>query len=155
MIANNIKYLSIFLFLNFLALYLGAYFTGDGVVSSWYQNANQAPWTPPGWVFGAAWTAIMICYAVYMSRLINIDNSSKQWWAYSIQWLLNVVWNQIFFYYQKPILAQLVIVLLTSVVFYQWLSNFKRLKAFSWLLVPYLIWLIIANSFNAYFVLNN
>jgi len=46
--------LFLFLLINFAALALGGLATSDGVVSLWYQNLNQAPWTPPGWVFGAA-----------------------------------------------------------------------------------------------------
>ncbi len=53
----------IFLVINFAALALGSIFTSAGVSSDWYTNLNQAPWTPPGWVFGAAWTSIMIFFA--------------------------------------------------------------------------------------------
>ncbi|QLH45180.1 MAG: tryptophan-rich sensory protein [Bacteroidota bacterium] len=24
-----------------------------------------SPWTPPGWVFGFAWTLIMVCYSFF------------------------------------------------------------------------------------------
>ena len=59
--------LIIFFLLNFGALGIGGFFTGPGVSSEWYQNLNKAPWTPPGWVFGAAWTTIMICFSIYMA----------------------------------------------------------------------------------------
>ncbi|MDG2281196.1 MAG: tryptophan-rich sensory protein, partial [Flavicella sp.] len=51
-----IKRILLFLVLNFTALAVGGLFTGTGVSSDWYQNLNQAPWTPPGWVFGFMWT---------------------------------------------------------------------------------------------------
>ena len=56
----------VFLIVNFVALGLGGMFTGSGVVSDWYQQLNQAPWTPPGWVFGAAWTSIMIFHFIWL-----------------------------------------------------------------------------------------
>ena len=56
-----IKRLFVFLLINFGALALGGLFTSDGVISDWYEQLNKAPWTPPGWVFGAAWTTIMVC----------------------------------------------------------------------------------------------
>ena len=56
----------IFLVLNFAALGLGGLFTSKGVPSDWYQHLNKAPWTPPGWAFGFAWTLIMICFSFYM-----------------------------------------------------------------------------------------
>jgi len=61
--------LIIFLVLNLGALALGGLFTNKGVPSDWYIGLIKAPWTPPGWVFGVAWTTIMICFAVYMAYL--------------------------------------------------------------------------------------
>ena len=55
----------IFLLINFAGLFIGGLFTGEGVPSDWYQNLNKAPWTPPGWVFGFAWTTIMICFSLF------------------------------------------------------------------------------------------
>ncbi len=59
--------LIIFLFINFGALAIGSIFTGKGVPSDWYASLNKAPWTPPGWVFGAAWFSIMLCFTIYMA----------------------------------------------------------------------------------------
>ena len=52
-----------FLGLNFGGLALGARFTGPGVNSEWYQTLARAPWTPDGWVFGTAWTLIMVTFS--------------------------------------------------------------------------------------------
>ena len=72
------KKIILFLVLNFGALAIGSYFTDSGASSDWYQNLNKAPWTPAGWVFGAAWTSIMICYSVYMAYLIKINRNKKK-----------------------------------------------------------------------------
>ena len=61
--------LIIFMALNFAALAIGGLFTSKGVSSDWYIVIVKAPWTPPGWVFGAAWTSIMICFGIYMAYL--------------------------------------------------------------------------------------
>ena len=88
----------IFLVINFSALALGSLFTGKGVPSDWYINLNKAPWTPPGWVFGAAWTIIMICFSVYMAMLWEtVDNKKMLILAFGAQFLLNVAWNPVFF----------------------------------------------------------
>ena len=69
----------IFLVLNFSALYLGVILANEGGSSNWYSNLTRAPWEPDGWVFGAAWTSIMICFSIYMSinwnRTVNKKNS--------------------------------------------------------------------------------
>lgn len=61
--------LIIFLTINFGALAIGDIFTSKGVPSDWYVDLVKAPWTPPGWVFGFAWTTIMICFSIYMAYL--------------------------------------------------------------------------------------
>lgn len=81
----------LFLVINFGALGIGSYFTGSGVSSEWYQTLNKAPWTPPGWFFGFAWTTIMICFSIYLAFLWPlVDNTQKLILLFSIQWVLNV-----------------------------------------------------------------
>lgn len=72
-----LKKILIFLVINFTALAIGGFYTGSGVSSDWYESLNKAPWTPPGWVFGAAWTFIMICYAFFMAYLWNVVKDKK------------------------------------------------------------------------------
>lgn len=146
----------VFLVLNFSALAIGGLFTNNGVTSEWYQNLNKAPWTPPGWVFGAAWTIIMICFAFYMAYLLQNHIDKKTIIAlFSIQWILNVLWNPIFFRFRADVLGLICISLLTLVVAYLFFSFWKQLNIKSLLVAPYLIWLLIATSLNAYIVLNN
>jgi len=66
------KHVILFLVLNFGALAVASLFTGNGVASNWYQHLNKAPWTPPGWMFGLAWTTIMICFALYIWHMPSI-----------------------------------------------------------------------------------
>lgn len=148
--------LVLFFTLNFGALYLGMLLSGEGAFSSWYQMANKAPWTPPGWVFGAAWTIIMICFSIYMSFSMSKSNKTKQLISlFSLQWILNVSWNPIFFYFQNPNLGLIVIIILTGIVGYILMFNRKRIKYFSILILPYFLWLIIATSLNGYIVIFN
>jgi tryptophan-rich sensory protein len=145
-----------FLFLNFGALALGGLFAGSGAGSNWYAELNKAPWTPPGWVFGFAWTTIMICFSVYMATLYAKTKSVKTVIIlYAIQWMLNVAWNPIFFHLHNPIIGLIVIVALTSLVTYFLFRYRSSQKGFSLLLLPYVIWLFIATSLNAYVVFMN
>ncbi len=146
----------IFLAINFGALALGAYFTGPGVSSAWYANLDKAPWTPPGWVFGASWTFIMICYSVYMALLYSkVDHKKMLLYAFGLQFLLNVSWNAIFFYAQNALFGLVVIVSLTLLVWYFFFKFLPKLHGASALILPYGIWLIIATSLNAYILLMN
>jgi translocator protein len=148
--------LIIFIAINFLGLYLGSMFTTGGVNSEWYQTLNKAPWTPPGWVFGAAWTAIMICLAFYMAYAWEkVADRKMLLILFLIQWILNVSWNPIFFQFQYTYSALLIIGILTLVVAYLFFGYFSELKSKTLLVLPYLLWLIIATSLNAYICVKN
>lgn len=151
-----IKKILLFLTLNFSALAIGGLFTGQGVPSDWYQNLNQAPWTPPGWTFGAAWTLIMICFAVYMAFLVDEKaNRKKAAILFAIQWVLNVAWNPIFFHYHAVLAGFIIISVLTAVVAFFLFNYKKELQTKTLLIAPYLIWLLIATSLNAYILIYN
>lgn len=148
--------LVIFLIINFCGLGVGSFFTGKGVPSSWYQNLNKAPWTPPGWVFGAAWTTIMICFAIYMAYAWkSVENTKILIVLFSIQWVLNALWNPIFFYYHNVFLGLVVIVALTLLVGFFLINYWSDLTNKSLLLIPYFTWLLIATSLNAYVLFKN
>ena len=146
----------VFILLNFTALGLGSLFTNKGVSSLWYETLNKAPWTPDGWVFGFAWTTIMICFALYMAFLYSrTENKQQLILIFSIQWILNISWNPAFFYFQQPILGLIIISLLTLLISYTLFKYWSKLKYKSVLILPYFLWLYIATSLNLYIVLYN
>lgn len=151
-----LKNIIIFLIFNFAALAIGGAFTGKGVPSEWYLSLHKAPWTPPGWVFGFAWTTIMICYAIFMSYLIQVKECRTEILIlFVLQWLLNVAWNPVFFYFHWTIVGLVFITLLTIVVVIFTLKYLDVMHMKTILILPYLVWLLIATSLNAYIVLNN
>lgn len=146
----------LFLTLNFAALGLGVYLMNNGPISEWYMQLNQAPWTPPSPVFGIAWTIIMICFAFYMTRLVELKTDYVFiGLIFAIQWILNTGWNYVFFNQHLPITGLITILLLFSVVTYL-LFRFKPILKYSslWIL-PYFLWLIVAISLNGYIVVYN
>ncbi len=146
----------VFLLVNFAALALGGNFTGEGVPSEWYGDLRKAPWTPPGWVFGFAWTTIMIFFAFYMAKLWSQSEDKKTIiLLYSIQWILNFGWNPTFFYFHQTGWALLIISALLLVVFYFGIKYYPLVKNFTLLILPYFLWLCIATSLNAYIYLVN
>ena len=153
---KRIYLLILFLVINFGGLALGSYLMNDGPTSAWYTNLNQAPWTPPGRVFGAAWTLIMICFSIYLTYLFSIRKSKFVITIYSIAVLLNVSWNYIFFNQHLTNVALVNIIALTLVIIYFFISfGDGKLSKMKYLLLPYIIWLCIATSLNGYIVFNN
>ena len=146
----------IFLVINFAALAIGSSFTRAGVQSDWYMDIAKAPWTPPGWVFGAAWTTIMICFSFYMAYLWSTaDNRNLLIGLFLAQWILNVLWNPTFFYYHNVLTGLFIIVGLTLVVGFFLFFYWSQLKLKSTLVILYFIWLIIASSLNAFIYFKN
>ncbi|MDO9275994.1 MAG: TspO/MBR family protein [Lutibacter sp.] len=152
---KNVLWLIGFLVLNFGALGIGVLLMNNGPESGWYTALNKAPWTPPGWFFGVAWTTIMICFSIYMAYLIQVKSNSNIWLLFFVQFILNISWNFVFFNQHLVLMGLLVIVLLTFLVGYFMLKFNKLMKQKTWLIVPYFIWLIVASSLNAYVFLNN
>jgi len=148
--------LLIFLVINFAALGLGSLFTSGAVNGEWYLNLNKAPWTPPGWVFGVAWTTIMICFTFYMANAWEqITNRKFLLGLFIVQWILNVVWNPVFFKFHEVVAGLVVITILTLLVGYFLFGFRSSLKAKSLWVLPYFLWLLIATSLNAYVLFNN
>ena len=144
-----------FLIINFGALFIGSLLMGNGPTGDWYQSLNKAPWTPPGWVFGAAWTSIMICFSIYMSRLTKISNLSSINILFGIQVILNIAWNYLFFNQQLVLIGLFEIIVLTLLIITMFFLYFRYLSWYSFLIAPYMIWLCIATSLNAYVYLYN
>ena len=88
---KQVKLTFLFLILNFGGLAIGSWLMNNGPMTDWYTNLNQASWTPPGWVFGVAWTSIMICFSLYLGKLFTKDYRSKLIFVFLVQFILNVV----------------------------------------------------------------
>ena len=148
---SKILVFGLFFVLNFGALALGSLLMGSSPIENeWYVQLNKAPWTPPGWVFGAAWTTIMLLFTIYLNIQEKGKLNNKRFLAlFTLQFLTNVLWNPIFFHFHWTFLGMVVILLLfislVLMAFYFKSSGWKSI-----LLLPYLVWLTIAFSLNAY-----
>lgn len=148
--------LIIFLLINFAALAIGGLSTGGAVSETWYLTLNKAPWTPPGWVFGAVWTSIMVCFSFFMAKMWEVSqHKTMLLLLFSVQWILNVGWNPLFFSMHLVLISFVVILLLTGLIAYFFFSSLRQKKFVSLLVLPYFIWLMIASSLNAYIYLYN
>lgn len=74
---------------------------------------------------------------------------------FTLQWILNVSWNPIFFYYRNITLGFVIISLLTLLIGFFLVRYWPQTKLYSFLVAPYFMWLIIATSLNGYILLKN
>ena len=152
---KQLKITILFIIINFGGLAIGNALMGDGPTGDWYMNLEKAPWTPPGWVFGAAWTLIMLCFSIYLGKLFLENDNSKNRIVFFIQFFLNVSWNFFFFNQQWVLVSLISITLLTSLLFIYFFKLSKSVNNYKYLLLPYVIWLCIATSLNLYILIHN
>ena len=137
----------------FGGLFLGGLFTNPGTASEWYASLDKAPWTPPGWVFGFAWTLIGLTWSVWAAKLCDTSRQYRaRYWAI---WLLNFAWNPLFFAAHDTLAAGLVIFVLLALVVEALVRTHRDHKKTSLWVVPYALWLTVASSLNWYVILAN
>ena len=135
-----------------LAVFLfgGLFRPGD-----WYESLQRAPWSPPNIAFPIVWSLLYVCIAVAGYRIAqhNVPTLLRLWW---LQLAINATWSWIFFGQHWAMFGLIDIVLLTAVVAWIITACWRHnIRSASFLLAPYLAWLLLASSLNAYIVLNN
>jgi len=145
----------LFLTLNFSVLAIGSWLMNGESQGDWYQNLTKASWTPPGWVFGFAWTFIMLCFSLYLVKLITVITAIRFWLLFGAQFVLNISWNYVFFNQHNISLGLVILILLTLLILFYTFSFIPKLKKTTLLVLPYTVWLCLATSLNLYIYLNN
>lgn len=143
--------LPLFFLASIAALGFGGLFTPG----EWYEGLNRAPWSPPNIAFPIVWTILYALIAVAGWLIFNSNNKTlKSLWV--IQLIFNVVWSWIFFGQHSVLLGLIDIMLLDTLVALLILLCFRnQLKTAALLLIPYLIWLTLATTLNAYILVAN
>lgn len=145
-----------FFILNFVSLGIARFLGGEGPRSEWYVGLETAPWTPSGLIIGLSWSVTMICFSVYLAYLWPVAGNKKLLLGVLIlHYILNLMWNPIFFQYHQVLIALFVITGLTVVIGFLLFFYWPQLRYKSLILVPYLFWICIAASLNGYVFLKN
>jgi benzodiazapine receptor len=128
----------------------------NGQWKIWYDQLQKAPWNPPPWVFGPAWTAL---YALmgWASFLIWEETraSSPALLLYFVQLAVNFAWSPLFFGMRKPQPALFLIGILWVLIVATIVSFHDVSPKAAYLLIPYLLWVSYASTLNAYIVRYN
>ena len=138
---------------------LSGWLSSDSL-GDWYENLNRPSFTPPGWLFGPAWSILYTLMAVACWRVwrrcygsFKAMGSARTW--FFVQLALNFAWTPVFFGLHAIWPALIVIILL-------WLAIVQTIRAFAnydkpaaWMLVPYLAWVTFATALNGAFAFMN
>ena len=128
-------------------------------VDDWYDSLERAPWNPPSWVFGPAWTVLYLLMAVaaWLVAREGLGESEVRvaLTIYAIQLVLNLGWSVVFFGFRRPGLGLVVIVALFIAVAATAVAFDAVSPTAAWMLAPYLLWIAFAASLNAWIAFAN
>ena len=127
-------------------------------MNKWYKKLKQAPWTPPDYVFGIVWPILYLLMFISVT-MVYLDKKCFPYCypitIFFVQLGLNLIWTTIFFRLKMPLLALIDLILIFSLTSYTFSLFFEINKIAAYLLIPYLLWLIVAFSLNLYIVIKN
>ena len=116
----------------------------------WYQSVKPS-FTPPDWVFAAAWAVLffLIALSMYLAWM-HSSREQKPLVAilFAVNLVTNMLWTHFFFTLHKPGLAlvDLGLIWLSALALVIVLWTIQRRA--SLLLVPYVLWLSFAGALN-------
>jgi tryptophan-rich sensory protein len=130
---------------------LASFFVG-APAHGWYAGLQKPPLTPPDLVFPIIWIALYALMGIAASIvwLIEPQNSHTEIWLrfYFAHLLFNAGWVIFFFGFRAIFFAFVTILFLNFWVFALIVSAWEIDKRVSYLLMPYLAWLLFAFYLN-------
>src|SRR5690606_9308159 len=123
-----------------------------------YRNQEQAPWAPPGWVFGPAWVInnfFLLSGLKWVLENRSIPDKKKFLWIQAGIWAIFFSFNWFYFKKKSTVMAAILtksdaVLALTAFLI---LKNKNKKIALTHL--PLLIWTIYASSVADYQALKN
>ncbi|KQM86351.1 CrtK protein [Sphingomonas sp. Leaf23] len=122
-----------------------------GDANGWYRLLDLPAIRPPNRAFPVVWTILYLMLGFAIAVVLNARGARGRGIAIALfvaQLAMNLVWSPLFFGAHQVTLALYLIVAL----FFTALATtfaFGRIRPLAaWLLVPYLVWLVIASALN-------
>jgi tryptophan-rich sensory protein len=122
-------------------------------ISTWYSTLHRSTLTPPNYVFPIAWTILYgiigACgWLIWHPQAFPKFSIIKT--LYVTQLILNWSWTPLFFGFHLTGLSLIVLGLMDILVFALiWLA-YRKMRAVSLLMIPYLSWILFASYLNFY-----
>ena len=119
--------------------------------ADFYASLAKPSWAPPGWLFGPVWTVLylMMAFAAWLVWREGGWRVQRGPLALDlVQLALSALWTPLFFGLRNPGLALAEIILLGAAIVLTGRSFRPVSRLASWLLVPYLVWVVFAAALN-------
>jgi tryptophan-rich sensory protein len=126
--------------------------SNSGYGNAWFAGLVKPMFMPPGWVFGAVWTALYTLMGIALALILAEPPGKRGRRAlvlFFAQLALNYAWSPIFFAGHDIALAKITIFLMAAIAAAA-AGQFWRIRALAGaLMLPYLGWLIFAVTLTA------
>lgn len=125
--------------------------SNSGYGNAWFDALAKPALMPPGWVFGAAWSALYILLGISLAMVWAAPPSRARSTGLALffaQLALNFAWSPIFFAWHQVGLALAVIAAMLLLSIATAVQFHRVRRAAAWLLLPYLAWLAFASHLN-------
>lgn len=113
-----------------------------------YDSLVKPFLSPKPIVFPIAWTILYLIIGLSYFIYRKNYNEKKVVYTYYLQLLFNYLWTIIFFVFKWYLLSVAWIIILIIEVIFLYIYYLKRSKLSSYLLIPYIIWLLFACYLN-------
>ena len=117
--------------------------------NSWYQSIEKSSLTPASYVFKIVWPILYLLMGV-----VSYYKSSKIYYSYIFQLLLNGSWSWLFFYFNLPLIALIdiyLLIVINCLIQQKLITN----KVLFLIYLPYLLWILYASYLNLIIVILN
>ncbi|MBM4222742.1 MAG: tryptophan-rich sensory protein [Gammaproteobacteria bacterium] len=160
MYIQNKRYYSLFGWVGFL-ISVG-YFIGlitKPSIDVWYHELQRSALTPPNFIFPVAWTLLYGLLGVYAwilwNKLHNVDETLILKILYTVQLVLNWSWSPVFFIYHAIGVALFILIMMNIITLIMMKLSWNHFRQLSFLIIPYLMWIMFATYLNLYIWLYN
>jgi translocator protein len=131
--------------------FVSALFTTPAI-AFWYTTLNKSSLTPPDWLFGPVWIVLYALMGIALSLVWNAGFNrpavNKALGVFFVQLFLNFLWSILFFGLHNPALALADILLLNLSILWTIVLFYNINRTATYLLIPYLLWVLFATYLN-------
>jgi tryptophan-rich sensory protein len=121
------------------------------------KKLEQAPWAPPGWLFGPAWTTINIFLLLGLQQLLvsKIPQRKKLLVLQALIWIVFFSFGYVYFNRKSPLLAAIWTISDAGFAAASFVIAQKANRKLSYYYLPLLAWTMFASTVAVYQAVEN
>ncbi len=120
-------------------------------------DLKQAPWAPPGWLFGPAWTINNFFILLALQKLLrsNMPEKKKLLILQGFIWFIFFTFGYVYFNKKSPVLAAVWTVSDAALATASMITAYNAKNKLSYYYLPLTVWTIFASTVAVYQALEN